>query len=293
MPQKDLNHDTVSRVISGLLLPSKFVYSPPYGSEIEDIFANRLEKYIDPKISVIPQFGIKTPIQTFFLDFVIKVKGVTVGIECDGRDFHKDRAADDARDTIILGTGLVDCIFRFEGKLIYHQTEDCFYILKHYFPDVFSHRGRVNINTLASDYLKANEGGFDEIIYIDNPGVKRVRDVCDKKYGNYVYHYERVSDEDESYLREERYVRINVRYESLGNHRYYYTAFLDFLEVFLMEFRGDFNGFVIKMRDRVAMIDSHRSGKQKLSNQDMKNYNLMFEQNLVSFQSSCSMVVEF
>ena len=129
-------------------------YNPPYDSPLEDDFAFNITKYLEPTVSLIPQYEVQTICGTFRIDFVIQgPKGLT-GFECDGKEFH-DASRDEWRDAMILGTKAVDAIYRLRGSDVYYRIEDILYIITKWNPELFSHRGLLNLETLSSDEAKA------------------------------------------------------------------------------------------------------------------------------------------
>lgn len=120
-------------------------------SRIEEIFYLNLVKYINEETVVHPQEIKHTRHGTFRLDFAID-SSLRVAFECDGRDFH-DEFRDEMRDAILLGERHIDVIYRLPGSAIFNATADLLFLIMKWDSWMFSERGRVNLNTLASDYL--------------------------------------------------------------------------------------------------------------------------------------------
>lgn len=140
-------------------------YSPPYDSPIEDDFAHAIVKWLHPSAIWIPQLSVNTPWGQFRLDFYLEVNEKKIGFECDGRDFHQRTWWRDRwRDQMILGSGIVDVIYRFRGCDIFHRLDDCLYLASLWDPEVFSERGRLNLETLANfDVLGERHKGREEV----------------------------------------------------------------------------------------------------------------------------------
>lgn len=135
--------------------PNKPIYNPPYDSPLEDDFAYHITKYLEPTISFTPQYEVKTICGTFRLDFVAEVAGVKIGFECDGKDFHNE-SRDEWRDAMILGSKGINAIYRMRGADLYYHINDILYFIAKWNPELFSKRGVLNLQALASDAVRTN-----------------------------------------------------------------------------------------------------------------------------------------
>ena len=107
-------------LLSDPLICDRPDYRPPYDSPIEDALAYPLAKYLDSDASFRTQQRIKTFCASFRVDFYIAHNSRRVAIECDGKRFHNS-TRDLVRDTLILGSGAVETIFRVQGKDAYYR----------------------------------------------------------------------------------------------------------------------------------------------------------------------------
>lgn len=124
-------------------------YHPPYDSPIEDMFAWSLAKYMNPDLALHTQVEIDTFAGRFRLDFLATSPNCKIGLECDGKEYHRyDR--DMFRDSIILGATSIDAIYRFGGAAIHYSLDDALYTLSTVEPGLFSPRGRTNLKQLAT-----------------------------------------------------------------------------------------------------------------------------------------------
>lgn len=82
-------------------------------------------------------------------DFLLKRQGRTIGIECDGKNWHNE-ARDAARDKAILLAGDVDAIYRFRGQDIHYRLDDLMYVLSISESGFFDDRTKTICETLAS-----------------------------------------------------------------------------------------------------------------------------------------------
>jgi len=140
-------------------------------SEVEQIFYSELSKLISEDLIFEPQFEIKTICGKFRIDFYFELHGKRIGIECDGKEFHKGYK-DSFRDAILLGDNHIDEIFRFQGKDIFYHVHKSIYMIFFKHPDILSERGKLNLTSrLGAENIKLIKVGFEEITveYISVP----------------------------------------------------------------------------------------------------------------------------
>ena len=80
---------------------------------------------------------------------------------------------------MILGTGLIDVIYRLRGKDLFYHMEDCLFVLSRWEGDLFSKRGKMNLKRLANDRIREYEISEDDLDFswmypeesksVDNP----------------------------------------------------------------------------------------------------------------------------
>lgn len=122
-------------------------------SPLELMFIETLEKYLSPKVKIIPQYEVKTICGNFRLDFLLEVDGKKIAFECDGKEFHNE-LNDEWRDALILGNREIDSIYRFRGKDLHTFLNDCIFMIYYYDNELFSERYFPNHTQLISDNLK-------------------------------------------------------------------------------------------------------------------------------------------
>lgn len=135
------------------------LYEPPYDSPIEDILAYNLLKYIRPDVVLRRQVEVATKAGTFRLDFVLEGNGVSIGLECDGEEFH-DPWRDEWRDAMILGSAKMDDILRIPGKHICGRPSICIYRIAEWYHEFFTDHGQTNIETLARAEAEAVDEAY-------------------------------------------------------------------------------------------------------------------------------------
>lgn len=132
-------------------------------SEIEEIFYSEICKVISNEIRFEPQFEIPTICGKFRIDFYFELKGKRIGIECDGKEFHKG-SRDEFRDAILLGDNHIDEIFRFKGKDVFYHIHKSIYMIFFLHPEFLSERGQLNLsNRLGFESKELIKKAFDEI----------------------------------------------------------------------------------------------------------------------------------
>ena len=131
-------------------------YNPPYERPLEDEFAWHLVKYLSPVSGLLYQERIATPGGAFWVDFVVEHGSASgpvhrIGFECgDLEEVARDDENDRLRDALLVGTGALDVLYRFRGQDLLHRLHDALLVAAKWDGDVFSHRGRINLSTLAS-----------------------------------------------------------------------------------------------------------------------------------------------
>ena len=140
--------------------PSLF-YDPPYERPLEDEFAWHLVKYLSPVSGLRYQERIPTPGGAFWVDFVVEHGSAPgrvrrIGFECgDLEEATRSDENDRLRDALLVGTGALDVLYRFRGQDLLHRLHDALLLAAKWDGDVFSHRGRINLGTLASPEASA------------------------------------------------------------------------------------------------------------------------------------------
>ncbi len=127
----------------------------PYESPIEDKFAQVIINYLKYNVHFSAQLEITTIAGTFRPDFVLETDSGRIAFECDGKDYH-EYTRDLCRDALILGSNGVDVIYRLTGTNINNieMLNECLYLISFWEPQLFSERAHIQINTLASKFVK-------------------------------------------------------------------------------------------------------------------------------------------
>jgi very-short-patch-repair endonuclease len=107
-------------------------------SPIEKIVFERLFKYKNENVDLIPQKTINTISGNFRPDIILKLGDNEIAIECDGKEFHKNEYYDEWRDAMILNTSNIQSIFRLRGTDIYTDLQDIIFFIAQKEPDFFN-----------------------------------------------------------------------------------------------------------------------------------------------------------
>jgi hypothetical protein len=141
------------------------VFSPPYDSPIEEIFAREFSRWASSLVDLQSQVHVQTVCGLFILDFVIiSPDGVRIAVECDGKEFHEE-SRDEWRDAMILGGDHVDEVFRLRGADIHYRIDDLIHLLSIIHPDLFDERTRLGISGMASQAALDARICADDSIY--------------------------------------------------------------------------------------------------------------------------------
>jgi very-short-patch-repair endonuclease len=140
--------------------------SGPYDSPMEEWFLHHLVKYLAPEARYDDHVPIDTLCGPFVVDYVIRAGGRVVGFEIDGRDYHGDRDRDKSRDVAILEARGVDTIYRLRGADLFRYPNECLLAVARCDPELFSDRGRINLERLAHADARSLAVGRDDR-YVD------------------------------------------------------------------------------------------------------------------------------
>ncbi len=127
--------------------PSLF-YDPPYDTLVHDAFAWHLVKYLQPGSGLQyhahrAEWGLDLTV-----DFVVEQGGQRIGFMCGA---SPNGAAHDRRcDALRMGRAAVDVLYRLRAEDIEQHLHDVLLLVAKWDADLFSARGRTNLNVLAT-----------------------------------------------------------------------------------------------------------------------------------------------
>ncbi|HYE56958.1 MAG TPA: hypothetical protein VD948_00560 [Rhodothermales bacterium] len=139
--------------------PSLF-YAPPYERPVEDELAWHLVKYLDPEIGLLYQHRALTPAGPVWVDFVVEAVlpgGLVRRIGIDLTEASDDLALAEMRDALLVGTGALDAHYRLPAEAARVRLLDALAVLATCEPELFSERGRLNLERLATDEARTIE----------------------------------------------------------------------------------------------------------------------------------------
>jgi very-short-patch-repair endonuclease len=128
---------------------------PPSESPIATAIELQLCKHDLKDTEFRREYPAPTEWADFRIDIVLANNGRRVGIECDGAAFHNE-FRDELRDSLILGSGLVDTIWRLPGSDIHNHIHDCLCLISLYDDFVFDDRSRTVFRSQCSEAVRAH-----------------------------------------------------------------------------------------------------------------------------------------
>ncbi len=136
------------RETAPILVEPTLFYNPPYEHPLEDEFAWHLVKYLDPKSALGYQVKFDTPVANLWVDFVVEIGARRIGFECS--TFYEDENELALRDALLVGSGALHTLYRLRGVDVMYRLHDVLYLISQIDRTLFSARGRINLETLAS-----------------------------------------------------------------------------------------------------------------------------------------------
>ncbi len=248
MLEKDLKHE--KKITKESFYYEWPFYDPPYDSPIEDELAYNIVKYLDQGVNFVKQYEVRTFCEKKYrLDFFVSHNDTNIGIECDGAVYH-DRKKDRIRDTLILGSGLVNRIFRINGRNIFNNINDCLWLIAQYEPLCFSTRGRLNLDTLVSETTKKSE-----IVWRD-PFV--------------VISHEPTEDDD-------KYWELFLENRSFSSTNYYFYMFREYWEIIKYQHLTEYQQIEKYFEDIPSTIDAHYAMLNNFDSKQMTAYQCLLK----------------
>lgn len=138
-------------------------YEPPYEGALQDEFAWHVVKYLreDARLASEVDLEVETARghALFKVDFILEAGGRLVAVECGGERNLRDHQRRLRRDAALVASGAVGAVYRLRGSDLLDHMEDCLYLIATWEqasggPDLFSERGRINLDTLATREAK-------------------------------------------------------------------------------------------------------------------------------------------
>lgn len=137
--------------------PSLF-YDPPYDDPVHDAFAWHLVKYLQPGSGL--RHHVEGPAVEGCagrIDFVVEQNRWRVGFMCGVSE--AGAAHDRQWDALCIGQAAVDVLYRLRAGDIEQHLHDALLLVGKWDAALFSERGRINLNTLATPAARAARPG--------------------------------------------------------------------------------------------------------------------------------------
>ncbi|ARA94127.1 hypothetical protein AWN76_013840 [Rhodothermaceae bacterium RA] len=146
--------------------PSLF-YDPPYERPLEDTFIWHLIKYLNPVDAVLYQARAVTPCAPCWVDFVVEQNGRRIAFEIGDLEAGADERQEALRDALVVGSGAVDTLYRLRGADVLEHPHEVLHLIARWEPGLFSHRGHVNLRTLAAPAVRDADPGPDaDVVHV-------------------------------------------------------------------------------------------------------------------------------
>ncbi len=107
-------------------------------------------KYLDERATVSPRAHVDAPYTDYVIDYLIELGCVKVGFVCDHLASQTERILSGFRDALLVDAGYVHVLYRFSTQDLEERFQDCMLLVAKWNPDLFSTRGRMNLEMLAS-----------------------------------------------------------------------------------------------------------------------------------------------
>jgi len=152
------------------------VFPGPFGSPLEERFADTLRPHLAPDVRVDQQRVCYTAIGRFVLDFTFTLpSGFCVAVECDGSAF-RDPTLDAWRDAALISERKIDMVVRIDGRFLYSVPADVLYLLSTIAPSLVSARGRRNIVHLSTAAVQRYDRRTPGLVWVEYPTMATLRD---------------------------------------------------------------------------------------------------------------------
>lgn len=141
-------------------------YDPPYDGALDDSFAWHLVKYLAPASGLQYKVqGLIAEVPPLQVDFLVEQDERRIGFMCGTSEagWEQDRL----RDALFVGSGAVDVLYRFRAIDLERHLHDVLFVASKWDPELFSDRGRTNLEILASpDALRCHPTRIDMVVRI-------------------------------------------------------------------------------------------------------------------------------
>ena len=160
-----LKKDTVERTPFSLLEEPMLFYQPPFSSMLADDLAWYFARFLADEAGIQEQSRVQTPFAEFTVDFFIELNKHRIGIMLGHLDNDNERAESSFKDAMLIDSGGLDVIYRFRNYDLEERLYDCLQVMSRWNPNLFSYRGRVNLETLSSTETRSFEPSYSDSLF--------------------------------------------------------------------------------------------------------------------------------
>ena len=109
-----------------------------------------LSAYLRQEAVIHHHHCVETPYAEFVVDYLVEIGNCRLGILLGQLDELPQRASSAFRDALSIDAGIIDILYRFDEADFNDNFQDCLSLIAKWNPELFSERGLINIERLAS-----------------------------------------------------------------------------------------------------------------------------------------------
>lgn len=176
------------------------LYDPPYESELDDALARNLVAYLVPAAGLEYKAEIQTVHSVSRFDFLIDLGTRRIAIDYTDTPDNLETALVEDNDALVLGSDLVDGVFRIRRSDLERNLYDCLHLICKWEPNLFTPYGHRVFASHASDEAR---GVYPEPeaslawVYYRQRSPKWLSLVIDDTVGAEVFEWPESGDEDD------------------------------------------------------------------------------------------------
>lgn len=140
-------------------------YQPSYDTMLEDELAWHFTKYLAEDAAFQDHTRVQTPYAEFDVDFLVELGKQRIGFMCGHMESDNERAESGFKDALLIDAGGIDVVYRFRQEDLQLRLHDCLQIVAAWNPGLFSFRGIVNLETLASPDARAFRPSYNDSLF--------------------------------------------------------------------------------------------------------------------------------
>ena len=177
-----LKNDASNYAPPSVLEEPMLFYQPPYSNMLTDDLAWYFTRFLADGTGIQDQARVQTPYAEFTVDFLIELGKHRVGFMLGHMDNENERAESSFKDAMLIDSGGLDVIYRFRTDDLEERLYDCLQLISAWNPSLFSYRGRINLETLASVEARLFRPSYNESLFKVKVGQSKAEDSFKDEY---------------------------------------------------------------------------------------------------------------